>query len=231
MNKARTVTMFAPYLLVSVIHLVALATGATAISDFTKPVLMVLLFVAFLFSLPNARGEVALFGSLGILLSWIGDVTLSSPDDLGFLVGLGFFLLAHLAYLTLFLRKLRMRRLRTLAVVYAAWWVALVVVLAPHLGSLLVPVAVYGLVLCGMGALALHCNRWIAAGGALFVISDSLLGLHNFLPGFMLWQADFLIMLSYLAAQGLIAFGVLRWAWARREADSASAETTVHAAA
>jgi uncharacterized membrane protein YhhN len=231
MNKARTVTMFAPYLLVSVIHLVALATGAIAIADFTKPVLMVLLFVAFLFSLPQVRGEVALLGSLGILLSWIGDVTLSSPDDIGFLIGLGFFLLAHVAYVILFLRKLRMRRLRPLAVVYVAWLIALVVVLAPHLGSLLIPVAVYGLVLCTMGALALHCNRWIAGGGALFVISDSLLGLNNFLPGFELWQTDFLIMLSYLAAQGLMAFGVLRWAWTRRELDPAAAETTVHVAA
>lgn len=231
MNKARTVTMFAPYLLVSVIHLAALATGATAVSDFTKPVLMVLLFVAFLFSLPQVRGEVALLGSFGILLSWIGDVTLSSPDGIGFLVGLGFFLLAHVAYVILFLRRLRMRRLRPLAVVYIAWWIALVAVLAPNLGSLLIPVAVYGLVLCAMGALALHCNRWIAVGGALFAISDSLLGLNNFLPGFGLWQTDFLIMLSYLAAQGFIAFGVLRWAWAKHKLDSASAEATVRVVA
>jgi uncharacterized membrane protein YhhN len=231
MNKARTVTMFAPYLFVSVIHLVALATGATAIADFTKPVLMVLLFVAFLFSLPQVRGEVAVLGSLGILLSWLGDTTLSSPDGIGFLVGLGFFLLAHVAYVILFLHKLRMRRFRPLAFVYVAWLIALVVVLAPYLGSLLIPVAVYGLVLCTMGALALHCNRWIAAGGALFVISDSILGLNNFLPGFELWQTDFLIMFSYLAAQGFIAFGVLRWAWTNHELDSAVAETAVHVAA
>ncbi len=231
MNKARTVTMFAPYLLVSVIHLVALATGAIAISDFTKPVLMVLLFVAFLFSLPQVRGEVAFLGSLGILLSWLGDTTLSSPDGIGFIIGLGFFLLAHVAYVILFLRKLRIRRFRVLAVGYVAWWIALVVVLAPHLGSLLIPVAVYGLVLCTMGALALRCNRWIAIGGALFAISDSLLGFNNFLPGFELWQTDFLIMFSYLAAQGLIAFGALRWSWVTHELGSADAETTVHVAA
>jgi uncharacterized membrane protein YhhN len=135
------------------------------------------------------------------------------------------------AYVTLFLRGLRTRSIRPLAVIYAAWLVALIVVLAPHLGSLLIPVSVYGLVLCAMGALALHCNRWIAVGGAFFVISDSLLGLHNFLPGFELWPTDFLIMLSYLAAQGLIAFGVLRWAWAKRELDSPAVDTTVQFAA
>jgi uncharacterized membrane protein YhhN len=215
MNKARALTMFAPYLLVGIIHLVALAAGASAVSDFTKPLLMVLLLVAFLFSLPTLRSELALLGSLGILLSWAGDVTLASPGDLGFLVGLGFFLLAHVAYIVLFLRRLRVRRLRPIALVYLGWWVGLVVVLAPHLGPLLVPVAVYGLVLGTMGAVGLSCNRWIAAGGALFVVSDSLLGLNRFLPGFELWQVDLLIMLSYLAAQGLIAFGAIRMAWKR----------------
>lgn len=230
MNKIRTIAMFAPYLLVGVIHLVALATGTTAVSDFTKPVLMVLLFVAFLFSMPGVRGEVVLLGSLGILLSWVGDVTLSSPEDLGFLIGLGFFLLAHVAYVILFLRKLRTHGFRPLAVVYLGWVIALIVVLAPHLGSLLIPVLVYGFVLCTMGALALHCNRWIAAGGAFFVISDTLLGLNNFLPGFELWQSDFLIMLSYLLAQGLIAFGILRWAWMQEQLEPATATVAAKAA-
>lgn len=215
MNKTRVLTVFIPYLLVSVIHLVALAIDATQVSTFTKPLLMPLLLAAFLFSLPSIRSELALLGSLGILFSWAGDVTLASPGDLGFLVGLGFFLLAHVAYIVLFLRKLRMRRLRPVALVYLAWWVALVVVLAPHLGSLLIPVAVYGLVLGTMGAIGLSCNRWIAIGGALFVVSDTLLGLNRFLPGFGLWQVGTAIMLTYLAAQGLIAFGAIRMSWKR----------------
>lgn len=215
MNKARVATVFAPYLLVGLVHLVALAIDAEQISTFTKPLLMPLLLVAFLFSLPRIRSEIALLGSLGLLLSWAGDVTLASPGDLGFLLGLGFFLLAHVAYIVLFLRRLRMRRPRPLALVYLAWWVALVAVLAPHLGSLLVPVAVYGLVLGAMGAIGLSCNRWIAIGGALFVLSDSLLGLNRFLPGFQLGQIDTVIMLSYLAAQALIAFGAIRAAGRR----------------
>ncbi len=215
MNKARVATVFAPYLLVSIVYLVAQATDLESVSAFLKPLLMPLLLAAFLFSLPRIRSELALLGSLGILFSWAGDVTLASPGDLGFLVGLGFFLLAHIAYIILFLRRLRMRRLRWAALVYLAWWVALVTILAPHLGSLLIPVAVYGLVLGTMGAIGLSCNCWIAIGGALFVISDTLLGLNRFLPGFDLWQVDTAIMLTYIAAQGLIAFGAIRMSWAR----------------
>lgn len=215
MNKARVATVFAPYLLVSIVHLVAQASGSSPVADFTKPLLMPLLLAAFLFSLPRIRSEIALLGSLGLLFSWVGDVTLGSPGDLGFLVGLGFFLLAHVAYIVLFLRRLRRRRLRPAAIVYLVWWVGLVVVLAPHLGSLLIPVAIYGLVLGVMGAIGLSCHRWIAIGGALFVVSDSLLGLNRFLPGFELWQVHTIIMLTYLAAQGLIAYGAIRTAWVR----------------
>lgn len=213
MNRTRTVAVFTPYVLVGIVHLIALLVDAARLSTFTKPLLMPLLLAGLLFALPRWRSEVALLGSLGILFSFLGDTSLMYSGDLGFLLGLGFFLLAHVAYLVLFLRRLRMRRLPAWAAIYGLWWLALVLVLAPRTGVLLVPVAVYGLVLGAMGAFALRCNRLVAIGGALFVASDTLLGMNKFLPGFDLWQVDFLIMLSYLAAQGLIALGVVLWAW------------------
>lgn len=213
MNRARVFTVFLPFLVVSVIHLVALLIEERSVSVFTKPLLMPLLGIALLFSLPRIRSEIALLAGLGILFSWAGDVLLASPGDLGFLIGLGCFLLAHVAYITLFLRRLRKRPIQLASVVYLAWLVALVWILAPHLGSLLIPVVAYGVVLSAMGIIALSCNAWIAIGGALFVVSDSLLGLNRFLPGFEPSHVDFLIMLSYLLAQGLIAAGVIREAW------------------
>ena len=215
MNKARTLTVFAPYGIVGIVHLVALAAHAQTLATFTKPLLMPFLLAGLLFALPRWRSEVALLGSLAILFSWAGDIGIASPGDLSFLVALGFFLLAHVAYIVLFLRKIRKRRVPLWSLVYVLWWVALVVILAPHTGPLLIPVAVYGLVLGGMGAIALSCNRLIAIGGALFVVSDTLLGLNKFLPGFNFSQVDSLIMLSYILAQGLIVLGLVRWAWGR----------------
>lgn len=209
----RTVVLFSPYLIVGIVHLVGLATHVEQIATFTKPLLMPFLLAALLFSLPRWRTEVALLGSLAIIFSWAGDVGIASTGELSLLVALGFFLIAHIYYIILFLRKLRMRRLSLWSIAYLAWWAALVAILAPHIGSLLIPVAVYGLVLVGMGAIALTCNRFIAVGGVLFVVSDTILGLNKFLPGFELWQIDFVIMLSYIAAQGLIAFGIISWAW------------------
>ena len=220
MNRARTLAVFAPYGIIGIVHLVALAADSDPIATFTKPLLMPLLLVGLLFALPRWRNQVALLASLAILFSWAGDVGIASPGDISFLVALGFFLLAHVAYIVLFLRKLRMRRIPVWSLAYVIWWVALVVILAPHIGPLLIPVAVYGLVLGGMGAIALSCNRLIAIGGVLFVVSDTLLGLNKFLPGFELWQVDFLIMLSYILAQGLIVFGIVSWAWARNTVHS-----------
>lgn len=213
MNKARIATVFAPYVAVSVVYLVAQYLGTDAVTDFVKPLLMPVLLVGFLFAVPRVRSELALLATLALVLSWFGDVTLGSVGEIWFLVGLGFFLLAHVAYVVLFLRKLRSKPLTWWGLIYVVWWLGLVVVLWPHLGSLLVPVAVYGLVLGAMGAIGLSCNRWIALGGALFVVSDSLLGLNRFHPDFELPLVHVLIMLTYLAAQGLIAYGAIRTAY------------------
>lgn len=213
MPSLRTFVLFIPFLAASVVHLAALAADDDSLSSFTKPLLMLSLLAGLLFALPRWRTLVALLATLALLFSWAGDVGIASPGELSFLAALGFFLIAHVFYIGLFLRNLRMRRLALWSLLYLAWWVALVAILAPHIGSLLIPVAIYGLVLGAMGAIALSCNRYIALGGALFVVSDTILGLNKFLPGFELWQVHFLIMLSYLAAQGLIALGIIRWAW------------------
>ena len=78
-----------------------------------------------------------------------------------------------------------------------------------HLGALLVPVAVYGAVLGTMAALAGGRGGLIALGGAFFVVSDSVLALGRFLPGYEFALHDLVVMSTYLAAQGLIAWGVV----------------------
>lgn len=228
MPSLRTFVLFIPYLVIGIVHLVALTVDAAALSTFTKPLLMLSLIAGLLFALPRWRTEVALFATLALLFSWAGDVGIASPGDLSFLVALVFFLIAHLFYIILFMRKLRIRPMSIWSLAYLVWWVAFLAILAPHIGSLLIPVAVYGLVLGAMGALALSGNRFIAFGGLLFVVSDSILALNKFLPGFELWQVDFFIMLSYIAAQGLIVLGIVLWAWTKGTpgAPSSSAAAT-----
>jgi uncharacterized membrane protein YhhN len=208
---------FAPYAIVGVLHLVALFTASASLIQLTKPLLMITLLGCFIWALPTPRSRIALFGGLGIVFSWIGDVSLAAPGGTGFLVGLAFFFLAHVAYLVLFLTVIRGRRMlrRTRLIVLPVavlWWGLFVALLAPHAGALLFPIAIYGAVLGGVAAASFGCNRWIVAGALFFLTSDSLLGLHMFVPDFEFWQVDFTIMLAYIVGQGLIAFGAVQHA-------------------
>jgi uncharacterized membrane protein YhhN len=214
---------WAPFLLVGSAHLLLLVLDGFDVStgdavSVSKALLMPALLLAFLAGCPLSPRALApaLLGSLALFFSWLGDISLSVTDGPGFLIGLGFFLLAHLAWITVFVRVLRVRRPPRAAVVYLVWLVVFVALLAPHTGVLLGPVALYGAVLAGVAALGLGAGRTAAWGSALFLASDSLLGLHTFYPGFSPWQIDAVIMAGYLAGQGLIVLGVLRVVQSRR---------------
>jgi uncharacterized membrane protein YhhN len=147
---------------------------------------------------------------IAVALSWGGDVLLGMPGDIGFLIGLGAFFLAHVTYLVVFLTRFRVRRRLWPIAVFGVWWIALILILGPSLGVLLVPVGLYGLVLAASATAALSCNVWIGTGGVLFLVSDTILAFKLFYPDFSLWQSDVIIMVFYLAAQGLIVFGTTR---------------------
>ena len=189
-------------------HLGTLIAGEGAGSTITKVLLMPALLLAVLWALRLRLGDLLVFAVLGILFSWAGDALLESPGDIGFLLGLGGFMLAHLAYLVLFLRPLRERRIPWYAATYALWWVVLVLFLAPHIGPLLVPVAAYGLVLAASSAAALGTNRFSAIGALVFLLSDTILAFKLFLPGWDFYPVDVIIMTLYIGGQGLIAYGV-----------------------
>jgi alkenylglycerophosphocholine/alkenylglycerophosphoethanolamine hydrolase len=200
---------FVPFVLIALVHLGTLLAQSSAGSTATKPFLMLALLFALLWSLRLRLSPLLVFAALGIVFSFLGDVLLQSPGDIGFLLGLGGFLLAHLAYLLLFTRPMRERRIPWYAAGYALWWIVLVIYVAPFVGTLLVPVAAYGLVLGASSAFALGAGRLAALGALAFLVSDTLLALKLFVPGYTFYPIDFIIMSLYVVAQGLIAYAVV----------------------
>jgi len=200
-----TVVPLLPIVVVGLIHLGAILLSLPDVVEWTKPLLMPALAVGLIWAAPERRSRAVLLGVVALLFSWVGDVTLR-----WFVVGLVFFLLAHIAYLVLFVTRLAERRMQWWAAAYAVWLVVLLTILGASTGSLLIPVIAYGTVLCVMAAFASRCNRWVAWGGALFVASDSILAINKFLPDAGIPLADFLIMVTYIAAQTLIVWGLLR---------------------
>lgn len=206
---ARPLLAFLPYVVVSIAHLIFQFLDLELAASLSKWLLMPALAMAVMLATPTRRSFSTAILVTAITLSWLGDITPLYASDVFFVVGLSFFLLSHLAYLTAFTRGFGYTRPRPWALVYVVWWLGFVLLLGPSLGGLLVPVALYGAVLGAMAAYASRGTATVALGGALFLVSDTLLGTNKFLSGFELWESGFVIMLTYLGAQGLIAWGLV----------------------
>ena len=100
-----------------------------------------------------------------------------------------------------------------LSIPYGAYWLLLLAALWPDLGGLAAPVAIYGLALVTMAALALGVNRLTAVGAVFFVASDSLIAATSLTDRFDFPGAGLMIMPMYCLGQALI---VLSWIAVRR---------------
>lgn len=150
---------------------------------------------------------------IGLALSLIGDIALTSDSDPAFITGLVSFLIAHLLFMVAFLEGvggLAMPLSGWLIVVYGLGFFVILLPRAPQ--PMRIPVLVYGLVLCAMAITALlrwdvlggDTGRYALIGALLFVVSDSALGARRFIGAYTGAQA--LILATYWAAIGCIAW-------------------------
>ncbi|MGJ7416331.1 lysoplasmalogenase [Streptomyces cinereoruber] len=183
------------------VDLVSLLAGAELGHRIAKPLLMPLLA-----AYAATKGAPKLL-VVALLFGWGGDVFLLSDADWAFLVGMGSFAAGHVCYLVLFGRR---RTSPALGALYAVALVGTVALLWPDLpAELRIPVAGYSLLLTAMAYRASSLGLLAGLGGALFLLSDTLIA-----TGVAEWPQppapDFWIMLTYLAAQCLLATGALR---------------------
>lgn len=215
-SRAALLGWFAPYAAISVVHVI-LRFAEHPLADPTKLILMPALVLAVIGAAARIRPfprSVATVLVVGILASWLGDGAATFFPALPELpVMLACFGIAHLAYIWVFWRGAGIAarpRVPLWAAAYALWWITLIAVLGPHTGALLVPVALYGLVLGGTATLSSRSGPIVAWGGAWFLVSDSILAFRLFLPDAMPGWTSGMVMLTYCLGQGLIATGVVR---------------------
>jgi uncharacterized membrane protein YhhN len=179
-------------------------------------VLSILLLAVLGFRVDGLLGGALALSSLGDFL--LGVRRLGSLDGESlFLLGLGSFLIAHMVYIALF-RKYRAlvwwrpspaRMWGVLAILVALG--SVLGILRHSLGSMLIPVVVYSVVLSCMGICAMLADLGtpLAGFGALlFIASDAMIAISKFrgpFPG-----NEQLIWITYYAAQFLILRGVER---------------------
>lgn len=209
---------FVPYAAISIVHVVALALQSDVASP-TKLWLMPLLALPVLLSARLRPTSAIALLLAAIALSWLGDgAGAFFPGGPELPLMLMFFGLAHVAYIVLFARVLGVRRMPWWALVYAAWWILMLVVLGPNTGALFFAVAAYGLVLGGTAAFSTRCHPLVVWGGVFFLISDTVLAFRLFTPDAMPQWTSPLVMLTYTLGQGLIVAGALTSLRARRSA-------------
>ncbi|MFC1419490.1 lysoplasmalogenase [Streptacidiphilus cavernicola] len=208
MTRSRAMTAYA---VLGALHLVFLLVGLGLGADLTKPLLMLALTAAV-----GAAAPRLLLGAL--LASCAGDLFLIFGGG-WFLVGMGGFAVAHVCYVTHFVRTGalhdRARLLRTGAP-YAVVWAVLITLLWPDLDAgLRIPLAVYSLLLTATAVTAACAGPRTGLGGALFLVSDSLIA-TDLAHWPQLPAAGFWVMATYLTAQYLLATGIVRRAQSAR---------------
>lgn len=206
------------FFLLLLVNIIGGETGNALLQYISKPLLMPVLALYFLSCANAVKSDLKKWILLALFFSWAGDVLLIFQDRMTdfFLFGLSAFLLAHVFYILLFHNIRSKEGIKgnfMLLVPVAAYYGGLIMLLSPHLGDMRMPVIIYGLVISFMLVLALHmpysrnkkAGQLLAAGAALFVLSDSLLAINKFYQAFSF--ANIAVMLTYGIAQYLIVKG------------------------
>lgn len=214
------------YLTVLAAHLLAqLEVLPTETAWVSKLLLMPVLLVAVATTNYKNPGpwRASLLVALG--LSWVGDTLLVFEDPLYFGLGLAAFGLAHVAFIMTF-QKARddvhqialAQKYMLLTLGILVFGIAIFMKLKGGLGSFMIPVALYILVLCI--ALVYAINRYgmcslrsfglVLTGTLFFVLSDTLLAFNHF-EAWTFNNAGFWVLLTYGMAQLCIVLGIRRY--------------------
>lgn len=199
------------YGIVALLHLGGQLGGHAWLANVTQWLAAPLLVVALVVQ-TRLSSRLARFTAGGLGWSWVGDSLPDLvPDDVTFIVLMLSFLVAHVVFIAGFWPWRRQSLLHSRARwLYAAVAVAMVALCAPEAGRLTVGIAVYAGALALMALLAAGIDRLALVGGVLFLVSDGLLAIGEFVPSVDVPQSGFWVMLTYLSALALLTLGVLR---------------------
>lgn len=200
----------------SVTHLAACGLGKSRLRYFTKLLLMPL--VAALYCALADRPAPAVLAAM--FCGWVGDFFMIYKHKDAFLAaGMAAFGVGHILYVAhigVIAAAAEPRLFTALAATLVPGAVAIVIfaVLRRRIPKQLrLPGLLYGLLLASLGSAAFIALRagapggaYLLAGGCLFLCSDGILSFETFRDGDSN-AADVAVMLTYIAAQALLAIG------------------------
>jgi len=218
MNNRIDLALSFLYVAIGAIEIATEITESRAWHVRSKPLLVLLVIALFLVRTYRSKGTTKTLVLVSLFFSWVGDVLLMYKERVSwsFLGGLLAFLIAHIFLIAAYRMgsEGRFQLSFFIFVPVIGYGVVLYSILAPHLGTMHIPVAVYAVVLLSMFVAALERRHrvsqesfWWAFGGSIcFVLSDSILAWHSFVQPSVV--ARVLLMTLYIAAQYAIARGM-----------------------
>ncbi len=208
-----------PFIIIALLDLVSRLNHMDELVSITKPLLIPSLIFYFSQTAPASPLNRFIYGAL--FFSFLGDtlIMLESRSEVFFLAGLISFLLAHLIYILINMNAVstteRSLKPEWSDLIFVLYGFAIFATINDNLGDMYIPALIYTVVICMMAITAKKRRHkadrqsfWlIICGATLFMLSDSILAYNKFNQAFA--AADFLIMLTYIAAQFLIVRGLI----------------------
>jgi len=150
---------------------------------------------------------------LGLAGSFLGDVFLMGTGEMYFLLGLLFFLMAHVFYIIMVVKSLmetRASQILLASIPYVLIFIALLAILYSSLGAMKIPVIIYAITISVFGTVSLilylqnktKATLILVIGVFIFIMSDAVLALSLFYEEQSFYPV--LIMTTYVLAQYLI---------------------------
>jgi uncharacterized membrane protein YhhN len=197
---------------VSVVYLVSLFYKYGLLQAILKSCLVPLILAVYIFG----TGKILIFVVLGLIFGWAGDVLLlKGSNSLFFKLGLVSFLLGHICYIiAMYAFAIPFHITALIISIAAAACIGLLLfkILHPAV-EMKIPIIAYEITILTMVIFALQLflaqgasfGAFVLAGSLCFLVSDSTLAFDTFrkAPKY----GPFIVMLTYIAAQLLIALG------------------------
>lgn len=211
MNKKIPLLLF---IIVCILDLIGIYLEQSILIFIAKPLLMITLFWYYAV---NAKRINKLFVA-GLFFSFLGDVLLLGSGELYFILGLLFFLIAHVFYIIMVVKLLKSTKLSQVLIAsipYLLIFYFLLNILYSGLRDMKIPVIVYAITITvlGISSLSLFLQNKtkthlvLVFGVLIFIISDSVLALNMFYKEQAIYPL--LIISTYVIAQYLICRFVL----------------------
>ena len=199
------------FVLVGLADLLGLVINEPQLRYVTKPLITIVLAILYLVSVQKAN----VLYLTALCFSLLGDTLLLKIWGNLFLYAVFSFMITQLLYIFILSRTIKQYKpgpLIMASIPFVLTFLAVILFVHESLGSLLIPITIYGLIITVLGGLSFYNyleersqpSLWMAIGVFLFISSDAVLAVKYFMISHRELELSLIVMLTYILAQYLI---------------------------